>query len=195
MHRIIIAILLLCSISFAQSTDRVLGLFGGSYQLYGFQLAGSPSEYLPYYGLTGGIHYVLKTSGDNVSLSANPMAELALQFNSYTGANLYAALPLYGVLRIGARSTFYNTQKFGIGVGAGARFAYLNVPVVDGATGFMRNEGTTFISPGLVGEITFLSGGNPIHIRANMSLMNGDAKLAGSRYTVSNIGFGIMYGL
>lgn len=113
-------------VSKAQFADKATFFGGFNYQFVSLTPQGSPSpDRLPFYGLGLGMDYVMLHSNDQISLGINPNANFSFVFNSLSGVSLLAQAPVFLLARIGANSTPYNEQKFGIGAGIGATYTYM----------------------------------------------------------------------
>lgn len=113
-------------VSKAQLADKATFFGGFNYQFVSLTPQGSPSpDRLPFYGLGLGMDYVLLHSNDQVSLGLNPNLNFSFVFSSAFGVSLLTETPVYLLARLGANSTPYNEQKFGIGAGIGLSYSYM----------------------------------------------------------------------
>lgn len=110
-------------------------------------------------------------------------------------------VPLYAMIRLGANSTPYNTQRIGIAAGIGGTYSYMSFrPSVSANQKFKAD----FLLPDAVFEVTYMSGGNPLtgrlHLGLNTSVFDrkivneaGDV-LAEDPFLFRGIGWGLIYG-
>ncbi|MFK7924738.1 MAG: hypothetical protein AB8H47_22460 [Bacteroidia bacterium] len=108
-------------------------------------------------------------------------------------------VPLYAMVRLGANSTPYNTQRIGIAAGIGGTYSYMSY-----RTGAIQKFRADFLLPGAVFEVTYMSGGNPLTGRLHLGLNTGvfDRKivneggdvLAEDPFLFRGIGWGLIYG-
>lgn len=144
---------------------------------------------LSFYGLTGGMNYVVWHSNDKVSLLANPGALVSVSLYG-GGLSLFLQAPSYMALHVGAGSTPFNEQKFGVGAGLGVVPSYVYYKTF----GFPSQQyKTTMLNPGAMGEITIQGRASLYKIRANWSLSKSARDIDNLHLSYSTFGFGILY--
>jgi len=184
----------------AQLGDKLIPHMGFFYEIINFRdqagTGGDDSE--AFYAFSIGTYYTLLHKNDVVSLGIDPT--LNFGFNPFrsttneTGISLLVQAPVFLMGRIGANSTKYNQQKFGIGAGIGGVYTFYR----EGIT--KRNAG--FLNPSAVVEGTLLSGGGTLTFRVHLSLFDPSATLATNSTSfpdrefreVNVLGLGIIYG-
>ena len=131
---------------------------------------GSPSVQLSaHYGAGIGMDYVLMHSNDQVSLGINPNINLCFQFSNLYGISFLGTAPVYMLARLGAGSTPYNEQKFGIGAGIGGSYSYIATSYAGGGSSGVFKTG--FFNPGAVVELQFNTRVTNYLFRFNWSLL------------------------
>lgn len=123
----VLALLLVAKIDLPAQLKEKATFFGGfTYHLVNLTPVGSTNSLRYFfYGLTGGMDYVLLHSNDVASIGVNPNLHVGFTYDARTGANLLAQAPVYMLARVGANATPFNEQKFGIGAGIGLNYSYL----------------------------------------------------------------------
>ena len=150
-----------------------------------------------FYTFSLGTYYTLGHKNDVVSVGVDPSVNFGFNLvsnatGSETGLNLVVQVPVFLMGRLGANSTKYNQQKFGIGAGIGGVYTFFREGIV--------KQRSSAVNPSAVAEITFMSGGGPLTIRAHVSLFNPTATLTFPSGSVDfnefrTLGFGLIYGL
>lgn len=138
--------------------------------------------------INGGTYIALFHYNDIISGGIDPSIQASLRFPPGPGVDMLLQAPVYAMVRVGANSTRYNEQAFGISLGAG-----LNYTTVI-STGNKWRVGYTV--PEFVGEVTFVSRGSPITGRIHFSPFNPQGTATdGNTYEFNNIlGIGLLYG-
>lgn len=181
----------------AQIKDKATFYGGFSYNTVTVQPEGSPQKTtFFFYGLSGGMDYVLLHSNDVVSLGINPNATAAIQFNAYNGVSFLGQAPVYLLARAGAGATPYNEQKFGVGAGIGVNTSYVTQKVLDSGGGQVKIN-QTFFNPSAVAEISINARNWNYIFRLNWSLYKPthDIRIGVDRFPFNfgTAGFGILY--
>ena len=141
---------------------------------------------LPFYGLSGGMNYVLVHSNDQISLLANPNLALAYA-GGYNGSLFMVQAPVFVSARVGAGATPFNENKFGFGAGAGVNVNYLY------GNGAYNGLNHTLFLPSAMVEM-LVNGRNSFYaIRAHFTLIPEQKKLGGDNVDFSNFGLSINY--
>jgi hypothetical protein len=122
-----------------------------------------------YYGLSGGMDYVLLHSNDVVSLGINPNVTACVQFDAFNGLSFLGQAPVYLLARLGAGATPYNEQKFGIGAGIGVNSSFLAQRVQVNSGGQVKIN-QTFFNPSAVAELSINARNWNYIFRVNWSL-------------------------
>jgi hypothetical protein len=143
---------------------------GGSYDFLRIKTAGFQT-YANYFTISGGANYVFWQSNDQVSLSANPNASIGVSFNNFTGLSFFGQAPVFAMLRVGAASTKYNQQKFGLGVGAGFVYAHIYEKGIYANNRFYTLQ-SNIINPAVAAQITFQNDFRILTIRAYSSVLS-----------------------
>jgi hypothetical protein len=161
---------LIGTISFVngQIGDKLQYHMGGSYDF--LRIQGSTPMYANYFTITGGAHYVFWHSNDQISLSANPNASIGASFNNFTGFSVFAQVPAFIMLRLGAACTKYNEQKFGLGAGVGGSYFYIK----DNAFPFnnsLQTLETNLLNPVAAVQLTFQNDFRTLTVRGYGSLL------------------------
>ncbi len=144
----------------------------------------------PFYGLTGGLNYVVWHSNDKISVLANPGVLVSVRLSGQ-GMSLFAQAPTYMALHVGAGSTPFNEQRVGLGAGIGVVPGYLYYKTF----GFPSYQaGVAMVNPGAMADLTILGRNTVYKVRVNWSLAKSrwqDIDALQVRY--STFGLGILY--
>lgn len=180
--------------------DRITPFFGISNQfLSQGQRAAPNSQRLIYtfFGVSVGMNYVLLHSNDMFSLGINPNLNASFAFDPISGFSFLGQVPMYMLVRIGARATPYNESRFGVGVGVGGNYSYIYSEDAFGFQGtntvYDLKEGIFF--PGLLAELNLRTRMSDYGIRVNWNISR-PAQLhesSGREFDYGNFGFGIFY--
>lgn len=192
----LLSLVLACSGLLKAQNGKMMWDIGFTYQFlteesrYPAIGGGSNFQVLNFYGLTGGMNYVVWHSNDKVSLLANPGA--LVSFSLYNdGLSLFLQAPSYMSLHVGAGSTPFNEQRFGLGAGVGVVPSYLYYKTF----GFPSYQaGIGMVNPGAMAEATILGRSTLYKIRVNWSLTKSrwqEIESLEARY--STFGLGILY--
>ena len=170
--------------------DKAMFYGGFSYQFINIRDQTQPVGsvgFSYYYGVAGGMNYVLAHSNDQVSLGINPNANLSFSF-SPSGLSFLGQAPVFLLARLGAGSTPYNTTKFGIGAGIGCNFSYLYEP----SNGFTQiSKG--FYNPSAIVELNLKGRSSDYSLRFNWSIYRPAVDLFGGSYEIGSTGLSIVY--
>jgi hypothetical protein len=187
---------LIGTISFVngQIGDKLQYHMGGSYDF--LRIQGSTPLYANYFTLSGGAHYVFWHSNDQISLSANPNASLGVSFNNITGFSVFAQMPAFLMLRMGAACTKYNEQKFGVGAGVGGAFAYIKERAFVVGNSFQTLE-TNIVNPVGAVQLTFQNDFRTLTLRGYGSLLPYATTFlqpyGNEKFNYDQFGFAILY--
>jgi len=181
----------------AQIGDKFVPHMGFFYEIINFRDESTSGRDISanFYTFTIGTYYTLLHKNDVVSLGVDPSINLG--FNPFrsgneTGLSFLIQAPVFLMGRLGANSTSYNEQKFGIGAGIGGVYSFYR----EGIT--KRNAG--FLNPSAVVEGTILSGGGTLTLRAHISLFDPEITLSSDSspnltFRSTNVlGIGLIYG-
>ena len=184
---LLVAFLGIGTSTFSQSTKMMFHA-GFTYEFFPIKEVGAGSEVniLSFYGLAGGMNYVLMHSNDQFSLLANP--NLALGYTGgYNGPLFMVQAPVFLSARVGAGSTPFNENKFGFGVGAGVNVNYLY------GTFYILQLNHTLFLPSAMAEFQ-VNGSNSLYsIRLHLSIMPEQVRFKFNDYNFSNFGLSINY--
>ncbi len=183
---------------------------------FGFMLE-YPQAFLPnsddgvdlpsFYNFNFGTYVSLAQKKDIISVG--PMAELQLGGNLLRLDRLRFAysmqVPVYAMVRLGAKSTIYNQQAVGLSVGVGGSFNRLSYFTAAGST--VENIRVNYVNPAAVVEVHINTRSTAMTLRAHASLarspqanfkrfdLNGNPRQAGSPLQVGYVGLGIVTSL
>jgi hypothetical protein len=181
------AILLSWSTIVPAQSDRLLPHGGFTYQFITLRARVTNATALGYYyGLTGGINYVLMHSNDQVAIGVDPNAVISISLSNF-GTSLLLQTPVYFTARVGAGCTPFNESKIGVGVGVGPNFTFINE-----SNGVSRSR-ATFFSPTAMGELCIRTRGSDYLLRVNFTPFQTTSEFDGQDVYFSNFGFGILY--
>jgi hypothetical protein len=196
LRHFLILLPLLAATSLRAQNGKMMWDFGFTYQFLSeesvFPASGPTPNVVvqPFYGLTGGLNYVLWHSNDKVSLLANPGALLSVRLGG-GGVNIFTQAPTYLAFHAGAGSTPFNEQRVGIGAGVGVVPGYLYYKTF----GFPSYQaGVAMVNPGAMADLTILGRSTVYKIRVNWSLTKSrwqDIDALQVRY--STFGIGVLY--
>lgn len=200
----------------AQLGDRMVPRFGFSYEFvrYEVPLQGSTEPVLQtledFYNVHLGTYYTLFEYNDIISFGLDGAVQAGINFVTLqdrlsgtvqTKVPWVVQLPLFMMSKVGASSTAYNTQGFGIGFGFGAQFNYLSQFGLD-ASNSILNIRTGFINPSAAAEATIRYRGSPITVRFHFAMIRPETRLRFERtdgsiteenLRMGNFGVGILY--
>jgi len=154
LYKVIFLVVSLNVILVDAQLDKFQFHLGGSYEFISITGNGL-SYYPPYMTISGGAHYGLWHSNDQIALSLNPNAQIGLSYNSFTGMSFLGQLPCFVMLRAGAACNPFNEQKFGAGIGGGFNFTYLNEKYAAVINNTIYGVETNFITPSVAAQLTF----------------------------------------
>ena len=185
------------SLAVAQLKDKATFYGGFTYNVVTLQpVASTQKTSFFYYGLSGGMDYVLLHSNDVVSLGINPNATACVQFDAYNGLSFLGQAPVYLLARLGAGATPYNEQKFGIGAGIGVNSSFMSQKVQDNA-GTQVKISQAFFNPSAVAELSINARNWNYVFRLNWSLYKPthDIRVGVDRFPFQygTAGLGILY--
>ncbi|MEM6348071.1 MAG: hypothetical protein AAF927_29545 [Bacteroidota bacterium] len=157
---------------------------------------------LPYNALHIGTYYAIGHINDVFSYGVDGSLQFGVfpqVINGELKLDGIVQTPVYAMVRLGANSTPYNTQRLGIAAGIGGVYSFMSFRT--SATQKLRAD---FFIPDAVFEVTFMSGGNPLtgrlHIGLNDAVFNrqivneaGDV-LADDPFFFRGLGWGLIYG-
>ena len=132
--------------------------------------------YIPsLWGFSGGVSYTLVHSNDMFSVC--PQAAIAgnIQIVPNSGIAYLVQVPVSIMGRIGAGATPFNSQRFGLAIGAGINTGYLNYPFryQDATTNNVYNSklSSLLITPQILFEVLWRTGGtvSSVQIHADLS--------------------------
>ncbi len=140
-----------------------------------------------------GTNYVLFSSEDWISLSANALPGFSVSFTR-TPTFLFQA-PVYLLGRIGTGSTRFNNSKVGIGVGVGGNFTYLSLPYSNQT--FSDKISQSYVAPSAMAELT-LKLRQTFTIRFSMNLLPSNGydsatSVSPNRIQLKNYSLGLIY--
>jgi hypothetical protein len=170
-----IGALLIAQFGQAQLRDKATFHGGFSFQFARINPQATPTNWTyPFYGLSLGMNYVLLQSNDQVSLGINPNANFAFSFSSLFGTRLFVQTPAFLLARLGAGSTPYNEQKFGIGAGVGAVYNYMNTTdsYAGGGGAYIAQIKQGWVNPSAVVELALNTRFSNYLFRFNWSLLS-----------------------
>lgn len=173
-------------ISLNAQTDKMMFHAGFTYEFFTLKEKSPATDgfILPFYGLTGGMNYVLLHSNDQVSLLANPNVSAA-----YSGGNGFSMFmvqaPIFLSARYGAGATPYNEKRIGVGAGAGVNVNYLY------STGDVFNH--TLFLPSAMAEVLINGRSSFYSIKVHWTLYPMVKKLQANDFSFSNLGVSINY--
>lgn len=205
MKKYISMILLMGCVGFntlhAQIADRLVPHLGFMYEFVTIAtqpLQGSePTQVVRnFYTFNIGTYYSAFHKNDLVSLGIEPNLNVGFDLvplNDRVAFDYIIQTPVYLMGRLGAQSTKYNTQRFGIGAGIGGTYTHFSQQV----TLQNRNKAHFFV-PQAVVQATFGTRNNIITARAHFSLTPTESTLQNSvgsdgQFNFSNWGLGIVY--
>lgn len=139
-----------------------------------------------YYGLSGGVDYVLMHSNDQVSLGVDPNVHFSFAFTNQ-GTSLLLQTPVYLLARVGAGCTPFNEAKVGVGAGVGGNFSYIN----EGNR--LNRFSQTFFSPAAVGEFSLRTRAANYVLRVNFTPFQTTTDVDGADLYFNNIGASFLY--
>ncbi len=183
----------------AQLSDKFIPHMGFFYQIINFRddlNARDKSE--AFYAFSLGTYYTFMHKNDVLSLGLDPSVNFGFNPNrsttGETGISFLVQAPVFLMGRLGANSTSYNQQKFGIGAGIGGVYSFYREGISK------LNAG--FFNPSAVVEGTILSGGGTLTFRVHFSLFDPSTTLSTESGTaqdrefneVNTLGLGIIYG-
>lgn len=183
----------------AQLSDKLVPHLGFMYEIVNLRNSSQRSDISrPSYTFSIGTYYVLAHQNDVLSLGLDPSFNLGFNFvqniqGSETGINLLLQAPVFLMGRLGALSTKYNQQKFGIGAGIGGSYIFLSEGIAD--------RRLFDFAPGVVVEVTFISRGGPMTVRGHFPLGSTEATFKDTSGNsdwlfrdFTNWGVGLIYG-
>lgn len=181
----------------------------------GFMWEFLPTETLPssnygevvlpnFYTFGFGGYYLFGHRNDVVSYGVDATAQVGVNFatdiSGRLPVNFLGQTPVYLSMRFGALSTPYNTQRVGLALGVGGNFNYVNT-IGRASNAFTKINGT-FVSPQVMGQITFVGRGSALTGRIHLPISSVQSMLnfpdapsnQESPYSVSSFGLGLVYG-
>ena len=203
MKKILLAIMILLGIqqSYAQIGDKLIPHMGFLYQWVAIEdnSFAPPFERSPaFYAFNLGTYYQIAHTNDIASVGVDGSINFGFSFvNDFstgsTRVNIFSQFPFFLMGRLGANSTAYNQQKFGLGLGIGGHYTlYSN-------KGFA--EKSNFINPAAIAEITILSRTGTLTVRGTMSLSQTESMLINTETKADiglrdfgSFGVGLIYG-
>jgi hypothetical protein len=194
---LLLVLLFSANATVAQIKDKATFYGGFSYNVVTLtQLNTTGRTSFFYYGLSGGMDYVLLHSNDVVSLGINPNASASVQFDAFNGFSFLGQVPIYLLARAGAGATPYNEQKFGIGAGIGVNSSYMSQRTQDSGGGRVKIN-QNFFNPSAVAEASINTRNMNYIFRLNWSLYKPthDIRLGTTRvpFQFGTAAFGILY--
>ncbi|WNJ20931.1 hypothetical protein [Pontibacter sp. G13] len=185
----------------AQVQDRLLPHFGFMWefvqQISNQGTVGESRElFANYYNFAIGTYYVIGHRNDVMSYGVDGTAQFG--FNFVGGQfNYVAQIPVYLMGRIGANSTPYNMQKFGLSAGFGFHYTYFTQ-----VTGSNIRQKAHIFNPSIVFEATLNSSGNPLTGRVHFTPFFSDTKVTQEtpvttlerQVPMGGFGLGLIYG-
>lgn len=182
----------------AQLSDRLVPRFGFMYEFVRIEAPTGASELEDFYNIHLGTYVVLYHQQDVFSVGIDPSIHAGFNFFN-TGTDIafdYTfQVPVLLMGRVGTGATPYNEQRFGAGLGIGAKYVYFSEH-----TTIINKKRANFISPVVVGEISFVSRGGPISIRGIFSIADATRDLVNTEFpdipntSFSTFGVGLLYG-
>ncbi|MCS7152778.1 MAG: hypothetical protein N2253_06395 [Bacteroidia bacterium] len=154
-----------------------------------------------FWGLTLGSNYTYFRT-ENEVLAAGPGAQItgSFQFLGRSGTNWMVQVPVYAYARMGAGATAYNTQRLGIGVGAGLRFTTFQLTYTSISGNYVGKLRQSFVNPTVFVDITLnFRRTNPTTLRGYFDILSSrrNTELMGSIDPVPlefrTFGVGILY--
>jgi hypothetical protein len=182
----------------AQLRDKLIPHMGFMYEVVDLRKPvniGDGTLSRVYYAFNIGTYYTLLHQNDVLSLGVDGSVNFGFNFFSTgqrSGVNLLVQTPVFLMGRLGANSTRYNQQKFGMGAGLGLVYTFFHEGVFD-----QKSQG---VNPSVVVEGTILSrGGGGLTLRGHFSIYRPSATLKQGNATFefrefSNWGVGLIYG-
>ncbi|MEM6264248.1 MAG: hypothetical protein AAGI38_17165 [Bacteroidota bacterium] len=211
MRPVFLGILIFCVMGRIQGqiSDKLMPHFGFMFEYVTLNpvdpnLQGFETNYV-FSNINIGAYYVAGHKADFISGGIDASTQFGLRITN-GGVSWMAQLPVFLMGRLGANSTPYNEQSFGIGAGLGAVVSYLDMNGLEGidpignVIDFGFNQ--LFVNPSAVIELTLVTGGGPIVGRIHFSLsrpthdgtlIDGNTITSG-RAEYNNFGLGIIYG-
>lgn len=163
---------------------------------------GTNFDVIPYNALHIGTYYAIGHINDVFSYGVDGSLQFGVfpqVINGELKLDGIVQTPVYAMVRVGANSTPYNTQRLGMGVGIGGVYSFMSF-----RTSPTQRLRADFFLPDAVIEVTLLSGGNPLtgrlHIGLNDGVFNrqivneGGDILAEDPFLFRGIGWGLIYG-
>ena len=179
----IVVILVLAGSSVRAQLDRMIFHAGFSYEFVRLHDVVT----FPFYGLTGGMNYVIVHSNDQFSLGINPNINAALSFMQ-GGTSILGQAPVYLVGRYGAGATKYNEQRFGFGAGVGGTYTYI---YYDNGRDPEFSQG--FLTPVAVVELAIRGRGSVYRVRGHWAFISSKATWGVYEFDISNFGLDVTY--
>ncbi|MEO1451938.1 MAG: hypothetical protein AAFV07_20575 [Bacteroidota bacterium] len=191
-----LAILALISLSslHAQLSDRMVPRIGFSYEFVRYEVPGATGEPVlqtleDFYNVHVGSYFTLFEHNDIISFGADAALQAGVNFVTLqdrlsgtvqTKVPWVVQIPLFMMAKVGANSTAYNSQAFGVGFGFGAQYNYLSQFGLD-ASGSILNIRAGFINPSAAVEATLRWRGSPVTARFHFAAIRPESVLSFER--------------